>query len=74
MVIYEIVVPLFILRTGTPGPFWFFVFQGVGHIATAATINKTYWWYGRPADLKLSRILLAVAGCAWMVAGYRFAK
>lgn len=69
--IYEVVVPLFFLNTGVP-PFWFFVLQGVGHWASAAISNKFFWWYGRRAEPRPSRLLLAAAGCGWIIAAYLF--
>jgi hypothetical protein len=71
--IYEVAVPLFFLSTGAP-PFWFFAVQGAGHWATAAISNKFFWWYGRRAEPRLSRFLLAAAGSGWIIAAYLFGK
>jgi hypothetical protein len=71
--IYQIVVPLFFLSTGVP-PFWFFAVQGIGHLGSAVIANKFFWWYGRKAESRPSRLLLAAAGCGWIIAAYLFGK
>jgi hypothetical protein len=69
MAIYEAIVPLIFLRTGVP-PFWFFALQASGHLIGALTTNKFYWWYGRLAPVGLSRLLMILAGCGWILAGW----
>jgi hypothetical protein len=71
--IYEALVPLIFLRIGVP-PFSFFALQALGHGLAAIVSNKFYWWYGRKASTGLSRILLFVAGCGWIIAGFTFAR
>jgi hypothetical protein len=71
--IYQIVVPLFFLSTGVP-PFWFFAVQGIGHLGRGVIANKFFWWYGRRAESRPSRLLLTAAGCGWIIAAYLFGK
>ncbi len=69
MAIYQVVVPLLLVRIGIP-PFWFFAAQAFGHCLAALISNKFYWWYGRRANTSIGRTLMVVAGCGWLVAGY----
>jgi len=71
--VYEVVVPLFFLSTGVP-PFWFFILQGVGHLASAVTSNKFFWWYGKRAESQPGRLLMIAAGCGWIIAAYLFVR
>ena len=71
MALYEAVVPMMILYTGTGvPPFWFFAAQCAGHLLTAIISNKFFWWYGTKAAPGLCRTLLAIAGAGWIAAGY----
>jgi hypothetical protein len=72
LAVYEVIVPLVMLRIGTP-PFWFFAAQGAGHLVSALLLNKFFWWYGRKANPTLSRVLIIGAGFGWIIAGYLFA-
>ena len=71
--IYEIIVPLTFYLTGRP-PLSFFVLQGLGHIVSAAFVNKFYWWYGKRSPLLVSRALVIAAGCGWIGVGYLVRK
>ena len=69
LAIYEIIVPLTFFLTGLP-PLSFFVLQGLGHIPSAAFVNKFFWWYAKRSSLTVSRALLIAAGCGWIGVGY----
>jgi hypothetical protein len=68
--IYEVIVPLLFRFTGSPMPFWFFACQGAGHLLSAVTLNRFYWWYGKKAPAGSSRLLIGLAGVGWITVGY----